>query len=54
MINVGRRNIDGFEELGDEVEIILGDVQELVVLSNLIHPMLVLDYVTENIETNLL
>ena len=51
---MGRRNTDGFEEFGHEMEIILGGVQELAVLSNLIRTTLAPDNATENTETYLL
>lgn len=52
---MGRGDIDGFEELGHEMETVLGSVQESEVLCNLIHPLLASDKTTTKYtETNLL
>ena len=54
MINVPRRNFDGFEELGYETETVSSGFHELGVLSNLIHRVSATDEKTENTRTNLL
>ena len=45
---MGRRNIDEFEELGYEMEVVSGGIQELAVLYNLIYSMLEQGNTTEN------
>ena len=51
---MGRRNTDGFEKLGHEMETVSRSVQELAVLGNLIYTMLVPGGTTEGNKTNLL
>ena len=36
VINVGSRSIDGFEELGHEMEAVSGGIQKLIILGNLV------------------
>ena len=50
---MGRGNVGGFEEPGDEMEKVLGGVQEQAFWRNLVRIMLVLDDITEDTETDL-
>ena len=51
---MGRRNADGLEELGHEMETVLGDVKELAILCNLILSTSAPENTKEGAGTNLL
>ena len=51
---MGGRGTEGFEELGHEIEVVTGGIQELALLRKLPHSPSALDDTKEGTETNLL
>ena len=54
VINVGGGSVDGFEELGGEIEEVSGDIQKSVVLGNLVGVTSASGSTRQNNKTNLL